>query len=166
MKGSFLDFANALGERESNNNYRCINTLGYLGRFQFGKPRLYDLGYSIDGWCPKDQPIKKILTKEQFRNDSALQDALFKKHVSLYKNFCLKKYSEFIDKEVNGIIITISGLVAGAHLLGWGNDAKDEKGNYKSPGVKHFLISGIDSKDGYGTKISEYISKFGDYDLS
>jgi len=43
-------------------------------------------------------------------------------------------------------------LVAGAHLKGLG-------------GVRKFL-KGKDNADAYGTKISEYIKRFGGYDLS
>jgi len=66
--------------------------------------------------------------------------------------FKKRKYSKYLGKTINGIEITISGLVAGAHLKGLG-------------GVRKFL-KGKDNADAYGTKISEYIEKFGGYDLS
>ncbi len=66
--------------------------------------------------------------------------------------FKKRKYSKYLGRTINGIEITISGLVAGAHLKGIG-------------GVKKFL-KGKDNADAYGTMISEYIEKFGGYDLS
>lgn len=44
-KGDFQDFLNALGERESNNQYDRINDFGFMGRFQFGEALLYELSY-------------------------------------------------------------------------------------------------------------------------
>lgn len=141
----YLEFKNALGQRESGNNYQIVNTLGFLGRFQFGKPRLHDLGFSIDGFTPKGRAPKKIITKEQFLNDPTLQDQLFDKHVAWLGRAITSKYPEGIQK------YSLSGLVAGAHLKGLG-------------GVRDFL-NGKDNADAYGTKISEYINKFKDYEI-
>jgi len=49
--------------------------------------------------------------------------------------------------------VTESGCVAGVHLKGWG-------------GLKDFLINKKDNSDALGTPISEYISKFGGYNLT
>lgn len=37
MIKTFYEFANALGERESSNNYKIVNIFEYAGRWQFGK---------------------------------------------------------------------------------------------------------------------------------
>ena len=58
-----------------------------------------------------------------------------------------KKYKDAFKK---GIRLTISGMLAGAHLLG-------------PKAVKDFISSGIIKKDGNGTPITEYIKKFGGY---
>lgn len=141
----YLEFKNALGQRESGNNYQIVNTLGFLGRFQFGKPRLYDLGFSIDGFTPKGMAPKKIISKAQFLNDPALQDQLFDKHVVALAKVIRSKYPEGVLK------YSLSGLVAGAHLKGLG-------------GVRDYL-NGKDNADAYGTQISEYINKFKDYEI-
>lgn len=150
MKGDLYDFLHDLGHRESENRYEVKNNLGFMGRWQFGKPRLYDLGISLDGWHPKDRPVLKTLTWEELKSDSLRQCMLVIKHVRLLKNQLYK--NPYIGKEVLGIKITLSGLVAGAHLKGIG-------------GVNEFL-KGEDNADAYGTQISEYISKFSDYDLT
>ncbi len=141
----YSEFKNALGQRESGNNYQIVNTLGFLGRFQFGKPRLWDLGFSIDGYTPKGRAPKKIITKEQFLNDPTLQDQLFDNHVVSLGRAIASKYPEGVQK------YSLSGLVAGAHLKGLG-------------GVRDFL-NGTDNADAYGTQISEYINKFKDYEI-
>jgi hypothetical protein len=61
-----------------------------------------------------------------------------------------KKLSDLPSK--NGVRLTISGLLAGAHLLG-------------PKSVQKFLNSGKVEKDGYGTPITEYLKKFGGYFL-
>lgn len=142
---SYLEFKNALGQRESGNNYQIVNTLGFLGRFQFGKPRLYDLGYSVDGYAPKGMQPKIAITRDHFLNNPELQDQLFDKHVSALGRTIKNKYPEGVIK------YSLSGLVAGAHLKGLG-------------GVRDFL-NGKDNADAYGTQISEYINKFKDYEI-
>jgi len=147
-------FIIALGKRESNNNYGIVNSWGYLGRWQFGKPRLWDLGYSVDGWHPRFRKKRVVITKEYFLENKDFQDYIMRLHVTQLRNIFLnkKRYSKYLDKIINGVLITVSGLVAGAHLKGLG-------------GVRKFL-KGKDNADALGTKISEYISKFAGYDLS
>ena len=151
MKGDYYNFITVLGHRESGNRYDSLNTLGFMGRWQFGKPRLYDLGISIDGWAPKGRPVKKNITRNDFLSNPSLQDVTMYKHIGQLKRLIKSKHSDFLGKEINGVVITLSGLVAGAHLKGMG-------------GVKQFL-QGKDNSDAYGTTISEYIGKFADYDL-
>jgi len=157
MNKNFLKFKIDLGDRESSGDYKAVNSLGFLGRFQFGKPRLWDLGYSIDGWKPSWWSYKRlssykvsIITKQQFLDDPILQDRLFLDHISRLKKVIRRKYSKYYN-HWNSVWLSESGLVAGAHLKGLG-------------GVKQFM-NGEDNSDAYGTKISEYIEKFAGYDL-
>ena len=66
----------------------------------------------------------------------------------------LGSYNGFIGKDIKGVPITKGGLLAGMHLGGSG-------------GVKIYLASNgtVDSKDMYGTKISDYIKEFSIYHL-
>ncbi len=148
----YLAFQEAIGMRESSNNYKAVNKFGYLGKYQFGKPRLYDLGYSIDGWHPKNQPVKKIISTSEFLLNKNLQDYLFYVHCKQLVNIILKRYKQFIGKKINDVEITLSGLVAGAHLVGLG-------------GVIKFLAKKIDVKDGNGVPVSRYIKEFANYNL-
>ncbi len=149
---NYSKFIHDLGQRESNNNYACKNAFGFLGRWQFGKPRLYDAGYSVDNWSPKGQPKKRLLSEKYFLDNTlGIQDKIMQWHVYNLADSCQRLFKDSIGKEINGVVITLSGLVAGAHLKGIG-------------GVKQFL-QGNDNSDALGTKISEYIKKFGGYEL-
>jgi len=147
---NFDDFKEDLGMRESTGDYHCVNAWGFMGKYQFGKPRLWDLGISIDSYMPADQTPaqcgKIILTVEEFLLDRTLQDKIFKLHVIKHLKYLRKKYTQYIP------IYTESGLVAGVHLKGFG-------------GLREFL-KGEDNEDGLGTKISEYVEMFSGYDLS
>jgi hypothetical protein len=161
MKGTYADFINALGAKESSNNYRAVNQFGFMGRWQFGKPRLYDLGLSIDGWHPNGRPVKTVLSKEDFLNSRQIQDMIMLKHVSQIKNLAMQRYPEYLGKVINGVTVTLSGMVAGVHLKGWGVSQKDVPNSKQ--GLRHFLLYGMDPVDGNYTKLSSYVQKFGGY---
>jgi len=154
MKGYFNDFKDALGFRESGNRYNVVNSYGYVGRFQFGKERLWDLGLSLNGWKPSGWKWnnRDKITVEQFLADKKLQDTLFSLHVDLLMEIIKRRFIDYLNRKIGGVMITESGLVAGMHLKGEG-------------GVKRFLESGKSNIDGYGTQITEYIDKFSGYCL-
>lgn len=148
----YKDFLNDLGVRESGNDYSIENAFGFLGRWQFGKPRLYDAGLSIDNYSPKGMNKRRLFSKKDFlANKDNIQDKIMEWHVYNLADSISKKHKDILGKTINGVMITLSGLVAGAHLKGLG-------------GVNQFL-KGNDNADALGTKISEYIKKFGGYDL-
>jgi hypothetical protein len=152
-KKGFDEFANALGQRESGNRYDIKNSWGYLGRWQFGKPRLYDLGYSIDGWHPPNQQRKLSVTEEEFLKNKHMQNEVFNRHV---KDLSTRLHNLFwaeIGMDKYGVFITLSGLVAGAHIGGFG-------------GVREFMRNGSNPSDQLGTSIKDYIDLFKGYDLN
>ncbi|MFH2031477.1 MAG: hypothetical protein ABIJ40_12825 [Bacteroidota bacterium] len=154
MIKDFYEFREAIGMRESSNNYQAVNRFGFCGRFQFGKPRLWDLGYSLDGYKPHWYNFrdKKPLTKFEFLNNKELQDLIFFQHVQdCIKQIKNKGLDKHICTYVNKVKVTMSGLVAGMHLGGLGSLTK--------------WLVGIPFRDGFGTSIQEYIEKFSDYDL-
>ena len=151
-KGSYKDFIKALGQRESGNKYDIENAFHFLGRWQFGKMRIYDAGYSISGYSPKGMPKKKLLSKKDFLdNKDWIQDRIMFWHVYNLSDSINKRYADSIGKTINNVTLTLSGLIAGAHLKGLG-------------GVKQFL-AGNDNSDALGTTISSYIRQFAGYDL-
>jgi len=145
----FLKFSEAMGMSESSNRYDCVNTLGFLGKYQFGMARLCDLGYTTrvgQGYGNDAFEWNKGYSQERFLQDNNLQDAIFRAHVYNLKER-VKPYLGLIkDKKID-----TSGLIACAHLGGIG-------GMYK------FLI-GEDVADSYGTKVSDYAYKFSGYKL-
>ncbi|HBM35112.1 MAG TPA: hypothetical protein DDZ71_02265 [Sulfuricurvum sp.] len=104
----------------------------------------------IGQWTGKDG----VWSKEDFLNNHTAQNnavrAFHKKNWDYLKN-----YHQYVGQTLNGYYITVSGILAGAHLGGWSR-------------MKNFLESGGTNifTDGYGTRITEYITKFANYDMS
>jgi hypothetical protein len=131
-------FLDAIGHKESRNNYKVINTYGYMGRYQFGKATLKGLGFKV--------------TQEEFLNSPKLQELAMQALLE-HNSKKLKKYIEKYDGEVvHGVFVTESGILAAAHLAGQGN-------------VKKFFRKGDEFKDGYGTRLTTYMTKFSGYQL-
>tara|TARA_R100001591_G_scaffold110036_1_gene120719 strand:+ start:2013 stop:2603 length:591 start_codon:yes stop_codon:yes gene_type:complete len=131
-------FLDAIGFRESTNNYKAVNKLGYLGKYQFGKETLRAIGISA--------------SKQEFLNTPSIQEEAM--HLLLTHNRknlkrFIKKYN---GKTLHGVYVTESGILAAAHLGGAGN-------------VRKWFRKGEDFKDGYGTTITSYMIKFKGYQL-
>lgn len=152
-KGNVDDLLNAIAKRESSNDPGVVNRLGYIGLYQFGRGALTDLKiYS-------DVDKKIILTSKAFLQNPDLftveeQNKAMLKYLRINRRYLKKEIEQYVGKTIGGIKITESGLLAGSHLLGHG-------------GIKDFLKSNGKNipKDGNGTPITEYIEKFGGYDL-
>ena len=137
---SFVGFKEALAFKESRGNYFTVNTLGYLGKYQFGKETLKLIG---------------IYNPAQFLNNPELQEKAFIANAQRNKWILRKDIKRFVGKKMNGVVITESGILAAAHLAGAGN----VKNYLRSYGVEDF-------EDDYGTTIQYYIKKFSGYDTS
>lgn len=141
----FILFVKHLGFKESNNNWKIVNTIGCYGEYQFRYKTLVTLGYG------HITPAKFKANPEIFPPElqfKVLQELLRSNEV------ILTPYFNKIGKTVKGIEITKAGLLAGAHLGG----ARSVIMYLKSDGK-------IDKRDRYGTKISDYIREFGIYKL-
>jgi hypothetical protein len=156
---NYENFRYDLGKSESSNNYSCVNTLGFLGRYQFGMARLCDLGLTKrlegkTGFDNKDFEWCEGYSKEKFLSDHNLQDEIFDKHLQdIYSQIMRLGLYKYIDFKIREIKITLSGMIAGSHLGGVG-------------GVKTFLTTGFSATDAYGGTISNYIKKFAGYNMS
>ena len=139
IQPSHQQFLEAIGHRESSNNYSVVNEFGYMGRYQFGRATLKGLGINV--------------TKEEFINNHKLQEKAM--HMLLSHN--RKKLKRYIKKYegqiIHGVLITESGVLAAAHLAGQGN-------------VRKFLKNGFVFEDGNGTKMTSYMKQFGGYILN
>lgn len=140
LGSSFNGFKEALAFRESQGNYFIINTLGYIGKYQFGIGTLQLMG---------------VYNATQFLNDPSLQEKVFHTNIARNKWILRREIAAYDGKRIKGITITESGILAAAHLAGAGNVMKflNSRGNYNV-------------QDAYGTKISDYISRFSGYDIS
>ena len=70
---SYDAFLDALGERESSGNYGAVNTLGFLGKYQFGEAALTDVGYySADGTAANDWQAGRLHRQGRHRLEGRL----------------------------------------------------------------------------------------------
>ncbi|MCX7552212.1 peptidoglycan-binding protein LysM [Xanthomarina sp. F2636L] len=137
---SLVGFKEALGFKESGGDYFTVNTLGYLGKYQFGKETLKLIG---------------IYNPVHFLSNPELQEKAFIANAERNKWILRKDIKRFSGKMINGIKVTESGILAAAHLAGPGNVKK----YLRSYGANGFT-------DAYGTSVSYYLKKFSGYDTS
>jgi len=137
---TFTGFKQALSFKESQGRYNLVNTLGYMGKYQFGVGTLRTLG---------------ITDSAAFMNSPHLQEKAFKALLAINKYVLKNEIEKYKGKTINGVKITESGLLAAAHLGGSGSVKKFLKSNGKRA-----------LKDGYGTSLKSYIKQFGGYDTS
>ena len=129
-------FLDAIGMRESSNRYDVVNGWGYMGKYQFGKRTLKNLGYDV--------------SKKEFLNSPHLQEMAMI-DLLLHNKKILQSYiDDYSGIVVDGTEITESGILAAAHLAGPGN-------------VKRYFKKGKQFKDGNGTKLTSYLTKFSGY---
>ena len=133
-------FKEAVAFKESRGDYGIINQFGYLGKYQFGKGTLALIG---------------INNKNTFLNSPELQEKAFYANLSRNKWILRRDLKWFVGKQMNGVEVTESGVLAAAHLSGPG-------------AVKKYLRSGgvVDFADAFGTTIRYYMKRFKGYDLS
>ena len=136
----YVGFKEALAFKESRGNYRKVNSLGYLGKYQFGETTLNRI---------------RIYDTHSFLNDPKLQEDAFYALCSLNKWILIRDIKRSVGKKINGIEITESGILAAAHLAGAGN-------------VKKYLRSNgeLNAYDAYGSDVQHYMKKFAGYDTS
>lgn len=136
----YIGFKEALAFKESRGNYRKVNRLGYLGKYQFGESTLNRI---------------RIYDTQTFLNDPKLQEDAFYALCSLNKWILIRDIKRSVGKKINGVEITESGILAAAHLAGAGN-------------VKKYLRSNgaLNAYDAFGTDVHQYMEKFAGYDTS
>jgi hypothetical protein len=136
----FIGFKEAIGYRESESKYKTVNSLGYLGKYQFGIETLKSVG---------------IHNSSAFLNSPELQEKAFIALLAKNKWELKKEIEKYEGTIMNGIRITESGILAAAHLGGAGTVKK----YFKNKGKRNF-------RDAYGSSIKSYMKMFGGYDTS
>ena len=160
------------------NQYKVENPLGFIGKYQFGEALLIDLGYykadvyynggqnGVDknywrgAWTGKNGAN----SKQDFLNNPQIQETAireaFRQNVEIVKRSLSqqgKSLNNYLGntKTLNGqqIKITLSGILAGAHL----------RGPY---GVANVLLKDEVSFDEFGTSILQYMSEFSGFNVT
>jgi hypothetical protein len=136
----FIGFKEAIAFKESQGKYRKINSLGYMGKYQFGKETLKTVG---------------IHDSSRFLNSPKMQEKAFVALLAKNKSLLKDEIEKYEGQVVAGILVTESGILAAAHLGGAGSVKKF----FKHEGKRYF-------KDAYGTSIRSYMKEFGGYETS
>ena len=123
-------YLEALGKQESSGRYYVKNWANYLGMYQMGEAALIDAGYykpsnkkyddNINHWDGEFTGKNNVFSVEDFLcNVEAQEDAIRTYQAKTWKS--IKDVAEKYDgKMINGIKMTKSGMLAGAHLVGHG----------------------------------------------
>jgi hypothetical protein len=136
----FIGYKEAIAFKESQGKYKKINSLGYMGKYQFGKETLKTVG---------------IHDSSQFLNSPKMQEKAFVALISKNKSELKDIIEKYEGQIVAGILVTESGILAAAHLGGVGS----VKRFFRHNGKRYF-------KDAYGTSIRSYMRDFGGYETS
>ncbi len=162
MSNTFAAFLIALRMAESGGDYQAVNSLNFLGAYQFGEAALIDLGYVrrdqdvydndySGGWTGKNgvRSIEGFLANEEEQDRAAQQ---WMRVMWSYIEY--REIDGYAWKQVGETQLTTSGMLAAAHLLGAG-------------ALKEYIDSGgrSDPRDPYGMPLSQYIAKLGGYDV-
>lgn len=155
-KKNYPGFLNALGQRESGGDYGAVNQFGYLGKYQFGELALRDIGYyTYDGTSANDWKAafwtgkNGVDNRAEFLANHAAQESAIREYMELQWDY-LKNVWAYEGQTLNGVKITESGMLAGAHLVGAGNMA-------------NYLTSGAAASDGNGVSVETYVKQFAGY---
>lgn len=134
----FTGFKEAIAFKESQGDYDKVNSLGYIGKYQFGMNTLAAIG---------------IKNRTRFINSPSLQERAFVALLSKNKWELRDEIEKYEGRIVDGVRITESGILAAAHLGGAGSVKKflETKGKRKC-------------KDAYGSSVKSYMKQFGGYE--
>jgi hypothetical protein len=136
----FIGYKEAIAYKESRGKYKKVNSLGYLGKYQFGEETLKAVG---------------VHDSSQFLNSPKMQEKAFVALTAKNKSLLKDVIDKYEGQVVAGILVTESGILAAAHLGGAGS----VKRFFKHDGKRYF-------KDAYGTSIRSYMRDFGGYETS
>lgn len=158
----------ALKQSESGGDHTALNNLGYAGYYQFGAPRLVDIGFYTPGKGEKVQGkwggkkwsgefnipgFEDVKTLEDFLSNPEAQEAAFDAHVTLMdEEIARHGLGQYEGQTVDGVGITREGLYAMLHLGG----VKSTKSALSSDGRTN-------PSDANGTTVLDYAAMAGGY---
>lgn len=141
----YNSYASALAKKESGGDYGAVNSLGYVGKYQFGAMALEDMGLVKKGVGKKgqkalDDPSNWNVEggKQAFLGNAQLQEDTMLRYTQ--QNFKALARLGVITKDTDPK--EVAGYLAAAHLLG--------------PGGARDLKQGKSGTDAYGTSSAAY----------
>jgi|GEM_PF-1506001 len=147
-------FYDALGKRECNSGYTCVNQSDFIGRYQLGCAALTDAGYATGGTnrnC-NFNGRNGIHDRASFlASASAQEDAVRRYHGRVQGYLQNAGLWDRVGTSYNGQTVTASGLIGAAHLAGVGNLQQ--------------YFNGEPWVDGNGTSPGEYIEVLNGRDI-
>lgn len=160
----YQEFLDKLAKEESKNNPGAYfpERGGYLGLYQMSEAALVDAGYYIQDDTPNINDWEGTWTgrdgidnKEDFlANAQAQTNAVTAYHRKLWGYVQDMGLDDLVGEEQQGVTVTQSGLLAGAHLLG-------------ASGLSRCLAGIPDAcADGNGTSALTYMGILGGYDVT
>ncbi len=136
----FIGYKEAIAHKESQGKYKRINSLGYMGKYQFGAETLKTIG---------------VHNTSAFLNSPKMQERAFVALLSKNKWELKDEIEKYVGTIVGGVRITESGILAAAHLGGVGSVKKF----FKTDGRRI-------SKDDNGASVKSYMRDFGGYETA
>ena len=146
----------AIGKRESSNNYSAENRLGYLGKYQFGAAALVDAGF-ISMETYKHWRRSRLIGQKEFLSNPNNWDLYDGGKVEWFKDeeaqdeaVCTLLNPNYKRLKRKGVLKEdtwppeVAGYLMAAHLGGWSNAAR--------------YAGGMEFNDANGTKISTYFN--------
>lgn len=158
-------FLVSLAESESGGDHSAINQFGYIGLYQMGEAALHDIGvykemksedYYNNDWSGRFTGKYGIDDYQAFMKSPDKQTVAITAYHRIIDDFIEQnELHVFIGRNIGGIKVTKSGMIAGGHLVGMTK-------------MRDFLHSEGRSipKDGNGFPITYYMKKFGDHDYN
>ena len=141
-RGGVISFMRHMARIESNNRHDIVNRFGMMGKYQFHPRTVRELGFKV--------------SRKEFLSNPVLQDSVMVAYMRSNRSDLRKLIRKYAGKRVNGVMVTESGILAGAHLGGTGGL------------LAFFYPERFNGKtvDANGTSIALYMKKFGGYNLS
>jgi len=159
---SYVEFLRDLRDRESSDNYFAINSLNFIGAYQFGEAALIDLGYVRRDADVYDNDYGGGFTGKNgidsvtdFLTDPDVQDDAAREWMRIMWHYIeVDGLSNFAWQQIGDVTLSPSGMLAASHLLGPG-------------ALRRFVESKgqADIQDPFGTSLRSYIEYFNGYNV-
>ena len=155
-------FLVALRMMESGDDYQAVNTLNFLGAYQFGASALIDLGFVLADGDPYDNDYSGgwtgkhgVDSAQEFLASKSVQDKAAVTWVKLMWHYIeAENLHRHAWTRIGGVELTPSGMLAATHLLGTG-------------ALAEFIATDgtSDPRDPYGMPVSSYMIRMAEVEV-